>query len=169
MSPLVLMMAISKSSSVSPWAAISRSRNSCAWASASLLPRVPMRIGSRCLASLLLMRVMARTGIAAQPGPWSARDELQLPRARASTQKSISRTKRVKPHEDMRATKAELNILGIETSCDETGAAVVWRASDGRVRNPGQSRALAARGACRFRRCGARDRRARACRGAGRH
>jgi N6-L-threonylcarbamoyladenine synthase len=32
----------------------------------------------------------------------------------------------------MRAPKAELNILGIETSCDETGAAVVWRASSGR-------------------------------------
>jgi hypothetical protein len=44
-SPVVLMTTMAKADSGRPWAAISRARVSCAWASASGLPRVPMRSG----------------------------------------------------------------------------------------------------------------------------
>ncbi len=57
-------------------------------------------------------------------------------------------------------------ILGIETSCDETAAAVVERAADGRATVLSGRRPEPARGTQRlWRRC-ARDRRARPCRGA---
>ena len=60
-------------------------------------------------------------------------------------------------------------VLGIETTCDETAAAVVER-TDGRPRpHPVQHRAVADQRARRFRRRGAGDRRARPCRGARSH
>ena len=45
LSPVVRMTTIAKAASGRPWAAISRSRASCAWARARGLPRVPMRSG----------------------------------------------------------------------------------------------------------------------------
>ena len=60
-------------------------------------------------------------------------------------------------------------VLGIETTCDETAAAVVERTGDGPGQNPVQYRAVADQRACRLRRRGAGDRRARPCRGAGPH
>ena len=62
-----------------------------------------------------------------------------------------------------------IRVLGIETSCDETAASVVeLRDGDG-AEDPVQRRAQPDRGACRLRRRRAGDRRARPCRGAGRH
>ena len=54
-------------------------------------------------------------------------------------------------------------VLGIETSCDETAAAVVARAADGERADPVQRRARAVGAAPPLRRRGAGDRRARAC------
>ena len=60
-------------------------------------------------------------------------------------------------------------VLGIETTCDETAAAVVER-SDGRPRqDPVQCHPVAGRRTRRLRRRGARDRRPRPCRGARPH
>ena len=60
-------------------------------------------------------------------------------------------------------------VLGIETTCDETAAAVVERQSRRQRKNPLQYRALADRRARPLRRRGAGDRRARPCRPARRH
>ena len=57
-------------------------------------------------------------------------------------------------------------ILGIETTCDETAAAVVERTEDGKRPDSVQHRAVAGQRARRIRRRGAGDRRARPCRGA---
>ena len=67
------------------------------------------------------------------------------------------------PHGHATATDTrETLVLGIETSCDETAAAVVARAADGARAHPVQRRAGAVGAAPPLRRRGAGDRRARA-------
>ena len=61
---------------------------------------------------------------------------------------------------------ASLTVLGIETSCDETAAAVVRRNEDGSGEILVERGALAARPACGLWRRGAGDRRPRPCRAA---
>ena len=60
-------------------------------------------------------------------------------------------------------------VLGIETTCDETAAAVVERSERRPRQDPVQHRAVADHRARRLRRRGAGDRRARPCRGARPH
>ena len=60
-------------------------------------------------------------------------------------------------------------VLGIETTCDETAAAVVERGDDGRGRILSNIVLSQVDRACRLRRRGAGDRRARPCRGARPH
>ena len=141
-SPVVRMMLSSIASSDTPSAAASRARTVRACTSASGLPRVPMR--KMVVADCVILPHDARASCSPpfrEKGGPAHRPRIEKP----------------------------MIVLGIETTCDETAAAVVERSETGPRQDPVQYRAVAGERACRLRRRGAGDRRARPCRGARPH
>ena len=137
-------MTISIASSRQPCAAASAARTMRACASASGLPRVPMR-SPDCVT-----------------GPHNATPGATIPSSGAL----MGRYARVTDFRRRGPRPDGMLVLGIETTCDETAAAVVRRDEDGRgeiLSNIVLSQT--AEHAALWRR-GAGDRRARACRGA---
>ena len=102
-SPLVEMTSMAKASSARSCAAISRARVSCACASASGLPRVPILNTVVCMARSVITPVETRSnrGCPQPPIPGYARPAI------------------------MERRDKMIRVLGIETSCDETAASVV--------------------------------------------
>ena len=143
-SPEVRMTHTSTSCRPAPCAASRRSRTSCACASASGDPRVPIRIFTRACTLQSLFRCYAVPDIT---GPF------MLP--------TRPRCKRSPMAMATTADTRETLVLGIETSCDETAAAVVARERRRPRPHPRQRGAGAVGGAPPLRRRGAGARRAR--------
>src|SRR6185437_2969172 len=99
----------------------SLSRTSCAWASANGEPRVPMRMRTACKE----VSPDARRGVRAQWQIWAT---LMLQRC-VNCNLARQDPDEMMPHAD--PASDSLLVLGVETSCDETAAAVVMRDRSG--------------------------------------
>src|SRR5262249_4197628 len=111
-SPVVLMMTSSHASSPNPCASARRRRTSRACARARGEPRVPMRIFAAC-----------------KRFPPGASDCLEL-RAINACALPLTQTWSFRLLME-KSPGGESLVLGLETSCDETAAAVVARSADG--------------------------------------
>ncbi len=118
-SPVVLMAQISKPGAAAPCAEASRRSTSRACASASGEPRVPMRTLPACNGPSPGARRAFR-----KPALEATRVEI-APMQTSNQQRTCRRRFRAGRQ------SGEALVLGIETSCDETAAAVVLREVDG--------------------------------------